>query len=143
MAKYVLGSPYVRGNSDVITSYEDTTGAIAAGVAVARKSDGSVQLPASGALLGISGAREPLNHLSVVRQGLMVPVRLAEGVTPTVGAAAYVTSAGLFTTASDGNTATGAVFTGDKDGNAAITGIDPNTGAEVAGCGLVDIVGGL
>lgn len=142
MAKYVLGSPYMRGNSDVITSYEDTTGAIAAGVAVARKADGTVQLPSAGALAGIAGAREPLNHVSVVREGLMVPVRLAEGVTPTVGAPAYVTAEGLFTTENSA-TATGAVFVGDKNGNAAITGIDPNTGAEVANCALVDVVGGL
>lgn len=143
MAKYVLGSPYMRGNSDVITSYEDTTGAIPAGVAVARKADGSVILPASGALVGIAGAREPLQHLSVVRQGLMVPVRLASGVTPAVGAPAYVTGEGLFTTESTNNTATGAVFVGDKDGVAAIVGIDPNTGNAVENCALVDVVGGL
>lgn len=142
MAKYVLGTPYKRGKSDVIDSCEETSGQIAAGLAVTKKSDGTLQLPVSGALVGVAGAREPKNHQSVIRRGLDVAVRLAEGAAPSAEKTVYINAAGEFTdaakTGETANTATGAAFT-----SGVITGVDPNTMVDVANCALIDMLGGL
>ena len=66
------------------------------------------------------------NPVAILDMG-RIWARLANGVTPTVGADAYVTSAGVFTTESSGNTKVG-VFQSEKD-----------TSIESDGIALIDI----
>lgn len=112
-----LATPYTRGKSDVIENFAPNGGtAVAEGVAVALQNDGTVKAVAvaSDIVLGVAGVLEPSKKQSVVRSGLDVYVKLDAAANPTVGAAVYVTPAGLFTQTEDSNIAVNAVFKSGK-----------------------------
>lgn len=132
-----LGTPYMRGKSDVIENFAPNGGnAVAEGLAVILHTDGTIKPYAgSGVIIGVAGLKE-LKHQSVVRSGLEVLVRLASGVTPAVGAAVYVDSDGKFTSTSTDNTAVNATFRGEKE-----TAVD-STGTTYDAV-AIDFAGGL
>lgn len=109
-----LGTPYKRGNSDVIDNFAPNGGtAVAEGVAVAQTTDGTIKQAAAGdVIIGVSGLAE-IKRQSVVRSGLEVYVQLADGATPAIGKPVYVVG-GKFTQATKtdqtDNTAVNAVF---------------------------------
>lgn len=141
--QYVLGSPLVRGNSDVMTNLEDTSGTIKPGRIVSLKEDGTGKTYASGDgnLHGVSGYHEHKTRLGVVRAGLEVPVVIDSQATPAAGKKVYLTAAGLPTDAAKtgevNNTPTGAFFKSGK-----VTGVDAIT-RETADAALIDFPGGL
>ena len=140
-----LGTPYMRGKSDVIENFAPNGGnAVAAGLAVILHTDGTIKPYAgSGVIIGVAGMKE-MKHQSVVRAGLEVLVQLASGVTPSSGAAVYVDADGKFTpsaTTGEGgsavnNTAVNATFRGAKE-----TAIDASGTTHDAA--PIDFAGGL
>lgn len=67
------------------------------------------------AFLTSRGCYIPTEAVNVMEKGY-IWVELAEGVTPTIEAAAYVTAAGTFTTESSGNTLVGKFKSGKENG---------------------------
>lgn len=140
-----LGTPYMRGKSDVIENFAPNGGnAVAAGLAVILHTDGTIKPYAgSGVIIGVAGMKE-MKHQSVVRAGLEVLVQLASGAVPAAGAAVYVDADGKFTqaaTTSEGgsavnNTAVNATFRGAKE-----TAIDASGTTHDAA--PIDFAGGL
>ena len=113
-----LATPYTRGKSDVIENFAPNGGtAVAEGVAVALQNDGTVKAvaAASDIVLGVAGVLEPSKKQSVLRSGLDVYVKLDTSANPTVGAAVYVTAAGLFTESATSTIAVNAVFKTGKE----------------------------
>ena len=140
MAKYVLATPHIRGNSDVIINYEPAATAPVVGTAAILNSDGALApFAGSGVLKGVAAYAEADKRQSVVVSGMGVPVKVASGLTIAVGDKVYVTSAGLFTNVATDNTATRATFV--NDGSDVV--VDGKTGAVVENCALIDFVGGL
>jgi hypothetical protein len=115
MAKYVLATPYVRGNSDVITNYEPSA-EVPVGSAVILNADGqSAPFAGVGVLKGVAAYQEADKRKAVIESGKSVPVLVDAGVSPSAGNKVYVTAAGLFTNADKqadetANTLTKAVF---------------------------------
>ena len=139
MAKHVLATPYIRGNSDVITNYEPAE-EIAAGTAVQLDSDGALEAADGTApIKGVAAYAEADKRLSVIESGKSVPVRLSGALTIVPGTKAYITAAGLFTNVSTSNFGTRAVFVSDGTDEV----VDGKTGAAVANCALIDFAGGL
>lgn len=136
----ILGTPYIRGNSDVITSlpYADTV--TGAGLAVVKDSDGAMALySGTGKIYGVSG-----NLMKVTKWGdaNVSGMRLyVQAATPaeslTIGSPVFVTSAGKFTATEGSNTATRATVA-----SAMADCLDPVTGATVKGF-AIDFEGGL
>ncbi len=132
-----LGTPYMRGKSDVIENFAPNGGnSVAEGLAVILHSDGTIKPYAgSGVIMGVAGMKE-MKHQSVVRAGLEVLVQLASGAEPAPGAAVYVDANGKFTSVSTDNTPVNATFRGAKE--AAIT----SAGMAVEAA-AIDFAGGL
>lgn len=140
-----LGTPYMRGKSDVIENFAPNGGnAVAAGLAVILHTDGTIKPYAgSGVIIGVAGMKE-MKHQSVVRAGLEVLVQLASGAVPAAGAAVYVDADGKFTQAATtgeggsavNNTAVNATFRGVKE-----TAIDASGTTHDAA--PIDFAGGL
>lgn len=113
-----LATPYTRGKSDVIENFAPNGGtAVAEGVAVALQNDGTIKAvsSASDIVLGLAAVMEPSKKQTVLRSGLDVYVKLDASANPTVGAAVYVTPAGAFTHATEGNIAVNAIFKTGKE----------------------------
>lgn len=110
MAKH-LGTPYVRGNSDVIVNYKPAVAALAAGTVVGLNSDGNlVQASATIVAIGIAGMAE-LSHQSVVKSGMEVYAKIAGTESPVIGKQAYfIPATGIVTSVSTDNTALNATF---------------------------------
>ena len=140
-----LGTPYMRGKSDVIENFAPyNSTAVAEGLAVILHSDGTLKAFAgSGVIIGVAGVKE-IKTQSVVRAGLEVLVQLASGANPSAGAAVYVTADGKFTeaatvTVSDetvNNTAVNATFRGAKE-----TAV--NSAGTTCDAAAIDFAGGL
>lgn len=93
-----FGTPYVRGNSEVIRSYRPKDGvAVAEGLFVGKDTDGNlVNASENITPKGVSGMFE-LRHQSIVEAGLETYVRLADGAAPKIGQPVYVTPDGKAT----------------------------------------------
>lgn len=132
-----LGTPYMRGKSDVIENFAPNGGnAVAEGLAVILHTDGTIKpFAGSGVIIGVAGVKE-IKTQSVVRAGLEVLVQLASGANPSAGAAVYVTADGKFTDSSSSATAVNATFRGAKE--AAVN--SAGTAVEAA---AIDFAGGL
>jgi hypothetical protein len=117
---------------------DNREGTIAPGIACRLKTDGTLSSAAAdGNLLGVSVGKDLSNagRTAVVRKGLQVPVRLAAGATPAIGAAAFVNATGEF---AESGTAVNAIYVSEamdlreEDGT-----IVPDRAA------LIDMPGGL
>lgn len=136
----ILGTPYIRGNSDVITSLAYTDAVTGAGLAVVKNSDGAMDVfKGTGKVYGVSG-----NLLKVTKwgdvnvSGLRLYVQADnEGESLTIGAPVYVTAAGKFTATAGSNTETRATVA-----SAIEDCLEPVTGATVKGF-AIDFDGGL
>ena len=110
-----------------------------AGLCVHQKSDGTLSLAAAdGSKLGISMGRSLSNHkrVPIARKGLGVPILLANGFTPTLGAQVQIsTTTGK---AVSSGTAVNAVYA-----SGALTAYDEDGVAIADGCALIDFQGGL
>lgn len=138
-AKVVMGATV--SNIREATSQQ---GSIAAGLAVRKKSDGTITTAlADGSLLGISLGKDLSNtdFTAICRKGLGVPVKLKSGfTTPVIGAQVAI----------DDTTGEALAYTGSGDSYVnAIYASGPKTainedGTETAnGCALIDFPGGL
>ena len=110
-----------------------------AGLCVHLKSDGSLSLAsADGSKLGISAGRSlsDTKRTAIVRKGTQVPIQVANGFSPTVGAQVQIsTTTGK---AVSSGTAVNAVYS-----SVGLTGVDED-GAEIADpVALIDFPGGL
>jgi hypothetical protein len=110
-----------------------------AGLCVHLKSDGLLSLAAAdGSKLGISLGRSlsDTKRTAIARKGLGIPVLLANGFTPTIGAAVQIsTTTGK---AVSSGTTVNAVYT-----TAVLTAYDEDGAAIADGCALIDFPGGL
>ena len=127
----VLGSPYMRGNSDVITNYQVGGTVAAPGQVVGLDTNGKV-VPASASIVakGIAGLNE-LGYQSVVETGKMVYCKTADVANPTIGAQVYFNPTTALVTATAG-TPLNAVF---------VSGIETAFGG--GNCVAIDFVGGM
>ena len=122
-----------------VKEIDNRAGAIAAGLAVVLKSDGTITTAtADGAYLGISMGRSlsDTSRTAIARKGLRVPIQLTNSFTPTIGAQVIV-SATTGKAASSG-TSLNATYV-----SASLTGIDEDGAALADGCALIDFPGGL
>lgn len=110
-----------------------------AGLCVHQKSDGTISLAAAdGSKIGISLGRSlsSTNRTAICTRGLGVPVLLANGFTPTVGAQVQIsTTTGK---AVSSGTAVNAYYR-----SAALSAVDEAGAAISDGCALIDFPGGL
>lgn len=93
-------------NSDGVLKASKTNDEIFAGVSVFHQN----------AFLNSRGLYVRTESVNVMEKGYIY-VALASGVTPSIGATAYVTSAGTFTTESSGNTQVGIFKSGAETGS--------------------------
>jgi hypothetical protein len=110
-----------------------------AGLCVHLKSDGTLSLAAAdGSKLGISLGRDlsDTKRTAIARKGLLVPIRLTNGLTPTVGA--QVTISDTTGKAASSGTAVNAVYA-----TSTLTCYDEDGVAVADGCALIDFPGGL
>lgn len=118
-------------------------GAIAAGLAVRLKSDGTLSVAAAdGEMIGISCGKDLSNagHTAIVRSGLEIPVLLTAAFSPTPGTAVHISdTTGKAIASGAGATAINAVYS-DLGVKTAVL----EDGTEVAsGAALIDFVGGV
>lgn len=110
-----------------------------AGLCVHLKSDGTISLAAAdGSKLGISMGRSLSNtkRTAIARKGLRIPVLLANGFTPTIGAAVQIsTTTGK---AVSSGTTVNAVYV-----TSTLTAYDEDGVAIADGAALIDFPGGL
>ena len=118
-----------------IKDVDNRVGLVAAGLVARLGADNTISATA-GTPIGISLGRDlsNTNRSAVARRGLRVPLRLAEGYTPAVGAAVTFDAAGMGVS---GGTATKGVYV-----TGAIAGVPEDGSADVA-VALVDFPGGL
>lgn len=110
-----------------------------AGLCVHLKSDGTISLAAAdGSKLGISLGRSLSNikRTAIARKGLRIPVLLANGFTPTVGAAVQISTTTGKAVAS--GTTVNAVYV-----TSTLTAYDEDGTAIADGAALIDFPGGL
>lgn len=110
-----------------------------AGLCVHLKSDGTLSLAAAdGSKLGISLGRSLSNHkrTAICRKGLRVPILLANGFTPTVGAQVQISTTTGKAVAS--GTAVNAVYV-----SSTMTAYDEDGVAIADGAAMIDFPGGL
>ena len=133
--RYVLGTPYEGYNSQVTVDLPKVN--IKSGLIVCKDNTGKPAVVGAGVPYGVSGQNIYKFTTSVHTNGLKVCVRLADGATPTIGAAAYATAEGKITETKDANIAIAATFASGK-----IKGIDTEDGSEVDAV-LIDFPGGI
>jgi hypothetical protein len=128
-----------QSNIKEVDNYSGAPTTFLAGLCVHLKSDGALSLAAAdGSKLGISLGRSlsDTNRTSVCRKGLRVPILLANGFTPTVGAQVQIsTTTGK---AVSSGTAVNAVYV-----TAVLTAYDEAGAAISDGAALIDFQGGL
>lgn len=137
-SKVVLGA--TKSTFRVVTNIPGATRA--AGLLVRRKNDGTSSLAKTdGEAVGISVGRNLsglTNQTYVCRAGLGVPVQLASGFTPVIGAQVHMSdTTGQAGTAGTGYTGINAVYASGK-----LTGISEVDGSAVD-VALIDMVGGV
>lgn len=117
-------------------------GSVAAGTAVRLKSDGTLStVAADGGLVGVSLGRDlsDTNRTAFAYKGVGIPVLLATGFTPVLGAAVYIDNAtGKAKGSATDTTAVNATFSAILSAG----GIPEDGGSPVA-CALIDFPGGL
>lgn len=122
-----------------VDNYAADPATFLAGLCVHQKSDGTLSLAAAdGSKLGISLGRSLSNikRTAVCRKGLMVPILLANGFTPTVGAQVQIsTTTGK---AVSSGTAVNAVYR-----TSTLTAYDEDGVAIADGAAYIDFQGGL
>lgn len=123
-----------------VREVDNRAGTIAAGLAVRLSSAGAISVAlANGSLLGISLGKSLSDtaRTAICRKGLGVPVKLASGFTPTVGAQVHISdTTGEAAASGAGKTAVNAVYV-----SGVLTGVfEDATEANVA---LIDFPGGL
>lgn len=125
-----------------IREVQSQVGSIPAGIAVRRKSDGTLSTTkADGVLWGVSLGKDlsDTNKTAVCTRGAGVPILLAEGFTPTFGAIVYIDDAtGKATASATDATACNATYS-----KVLTTGGLPEDGSAPVPCALIDFVGGL
>lgn len=134
-SKVLMGA--TRSN---IREVDNKKGTIVAGLAVRLKSDDTIVVTAAdGNLLGISLGKDLSNvgRTAICRKGLGVPVKLADGFTPTIGAQVHISdTTGEAAASGSGKTGVNAVYV-----SGVLTGVqEDGTEANVA---LIDFPGGL
>jgi hypothetical protein len=125
-----------------IREVQSQVGTTAAGIAVRRKSDGTLSTTkAHGQLWGVSLGKDQsdTNKVAVCVRGAGVPLILAASFTPTYGAIVYIDDAtGKGTASATDATACNATYSKILSGG----GI-PEDGSAASPCALIDYVGGL
>lgn len=121
---------------------EPIKGSIAAGLIVRLKSDGTPSVAkADGSAMGISLGKDLSNagFTSIVKSGTAVPVALASGFTPTVGAQVHIDDvSGEAAASGTGKTGINAYYT-----TAALTRINEDGTETANGVALIDMPGGV
>jgi hypothetical protein len=133
---------YMGNTGSTSREIDNRKGTILAGLAVRLKSDDTISVAAAdGNLLGVSAGKDlsGVGRTAVVRKGLRVPVRLASGATPAIGAQAYVSdTTGEFGETGSGFTAVNAVYV-----SAELIRVDEDGTEVAAGAAYIDMPGGL
>jgi hypothetical protein len=132
-----LGS--TRSNVKEVINRDGDPATFLAGLCVHLKSDETLSLAvADGSKLGISLGRSLSNtkRTAICRKGLGVPIRLTNGLTPTVGA--QVTISDTTGKAASSGTAVNAVYV-----SSTLTAYDEDGVAIADGVALIDFPGGL
>lgn len=128
-----------QSKTRTVDNYAGDPATFVAGLCVHLKSDGTLSLAvADGSKLGISMGRSlsDTKRVAVARKGLRIPVLLANGFTPTVGAQVQIsTTTGK---AVSSGTAVNAVYV-----SAVLTAYDEDGVAIADGAALIDFQGGL
>lgn len=128
-----------QSKTRTVDNYAGDPATFPAGLCVHLKSDGTLSLAAAdGSKLGISMGRSlsDTKRVAVARKGLRIPVLLANGFTPTVGAQVQIsTTTGK---AVSSGTAVNAVYV-----SAVLTAYDEDGVAIADGAALIDFQGGL
>jgi len=137
VTKVLMGT--TKSSYRVVTSAK---GSIPAGKIVRQKSDGTLSLAsADGLPLGISLGVDQSNagFISIVRQGLEVPVQLTAAFTPVLGAQVHISdTTGLAIASGAGATGMNAVYS-----SAALKGILESDGVTEVDVAFIDFGGGL
>lgn len=113
-----LGTPYKRGQSDIIKAYNRPATDIEEGLAVTETNVVTIKQFAGGTEIpaGVMGGTE-LKGVSAVVAGLEVFCQLDDAVnTITANDKVYVTASGKFTNVADSNTQVNARFVADANG---------------------------
>lgn len=135
--KVLMGT--TRSSVKEVSSHLGSQTTFRAGLCVHLKSDDTLSLAvADGSKIGISLGKDLANagRVAFVRKGLLVPVLLTNGLTPTIGAA--VTISDTTGKAASSGTATAAVYA-----SSTLTAIAEDGTTEADGCALIDFPGGL
>jgi hypothetical protein len=130
---------YLGTSGSSYKEIDNRAGTVDAGLAVYMHSDESIDTTAaSGALMGISMGKSQSDtaRTAICRKGLGIPVRLANGFTPTIGAQVQIsTTTGK---AVSSGTAVNAVYT-----SASLSAVDEDGNAVADGAAYIDFQGGL
>lgn len=133
---------YLGNTTSSFKHIDSKKGAIAAGLAVSVKSDGTVSVAvADGPRMGISLGKDmsDAGFMAIVRSGLKVPLLLTSGFTPTLGAAVVVSdTTGKAIAAGAGATAINATYA-----SSTLTAILEDGTTDAVGCALIDMPGGV
>lgn len=135
--KVLMGQ--INSNIKEVDNRAGSPTTFAAGLCVHLKSDDTISLAAAdGAKLGISLGRSlsDTNRVAICRKGVRVPIQLANGFTPTIGAQVQISTTTGQAVAS--GTAVNAVYI-----TAALTGIDEDGNDVTDDVALIDFPGGL
>jgi subtilisin family serine protease len=122
-----------------VDSYAGSPATFKAGLCVHLTSAGALSLTASqGSKLGISLGRSLSNtdQVAVCRKGLRVPILLANGLTPVIGAAVQISTT-TGTAVASGTTVNAVYVSG------VLSAVDEDGVAIADGCALIDFPGGL
>lgn len=134
----LMGS--TTSNHREVSNYK---GEIEAGLAVRLKGDGTIGVDAPGGLLGISLGRDlsRTNRTAVCREGMGVPIKIAEGFNPSPGDAVFIDDAtGEAVAQDEGTTAVNAQYASGRLVGGGIPEGRDKTPVDVA---LIDFPGGL
>jgi hypothetical protein len=136
-SKVLMGQ--VGSNIKEVDNRAGAAATFLAGLVVHLKSDDTLSLTASdGAKLGVSLGRSlsDTDRVAICRKGLRVPIRVANGQTPVIGAQVQIhATSGM---AVDSGTAVNAVYVA-----IGLTGIDEDGAAIADDVALIDFPGGL
>ena len=142
VTKVLLGT--TKSSYKVVTSGK---GSIPAGKIVRQKSDGTYSLAsADGLPVGISLGVDQANagFMSIVRNGLEVPVLLTAAFTPTLGAQVHISdTTGLAIAAGAGATGMNATYAAAAPGVVKIKGVLESDGVTEVDVAFIDMNGGL
>ena len=135
-------------NARVVSTHKGT---IEAGLVCRQKSDGTVTVAKSdGGILGVSLGKDlsDIGFMNICRKGLKVPVKLATGFNPSVGAAVAIndTTGEARAYTGTGDSYVNAVYASGRLGGSGVTGgiaEGATTDTGTVGVALIDFPGGL